>query len=174
MGITNEEDRIRQVSNLLYSATQSIRILSHVGWDDSVRTQFFEKGARELPIVSYPEFDASKPIELVAEARRHIKDSSVDEWLGRHATNIENSARMLSTCGTPDYFEYSSLLYGKPLDVSQDQVSTPHALAVHFDEQIQSLAHIDLGAPRAACYLADAVAADMSTAVKAMFKNDAP
>ena len=116
----NEADRIRRISDLLYRATRSIRILSQVSWSGKVRNQFFEKGARELPVVSYPGFDASESLGCVDEARKHIQDSSVDAWLNRQARYIENSARMLSSVGTPDYFKYSSELYGRPLDVLPD------------------------------------------------------
>lgn len=172
--IEKEDNRIRHASDLLYQATKSIRILTHVGWAADVRDQFFKNGARELPSVSYPVFDDSETLEIIAEARQFIKDTEIDKWLDRQAGVVETSARMLSASGTPDFFKYSSELYGKPMDILLDDVSTPHALATRFDEQIQSLAHVDLGAPPDACYLADAVADEMKTAVKAMFKNDAP
>lgn len=174
MAVKKESERIRKVSDLLYSATKSIRILSHVSWPGKVREQFFAKGARELPVVKYPDYDSSVPIEIINEARRFIKNTSVDVWFNRQANIIENSARMLSASATPDFYKYSSELYGKPRDVLRDGVSTPLALATHFDEQIESLAHVDLGAPAQACYLADTVADEMSKAVKAMFKEDAP
>jgi uncharacterized protein (TIGR02421 family) len=174
MVLTNEADRIRHVSDLLYRASKSIRILSTISWSSSVRDTFFKQQARELPVVCYPDFDASVPLNIICEARRFLKDSKVDKWLNRQATFLENSTRMLSACGTSDFFKYSAELYGKPLDVLLDGVSTPYALAVRFDEQIQSLAHIDLGAPDAACYLADTVAKEMDKAVKKMFKDDAP
>ncbi len=174
MVLKNEADRIRHVNNLLYRATRPIRILSHVSWSAGVRNRFFEKGARELPVVSYPPFDMSGPLDIISEARRHIKDSSVDVWLSRQATFIENSARMLSACGTPDYFKFSKKLYGTPLDVLPDQISTSHAMAMSFDEQIQSFTHIDLGAPPPACYLAGTVAEEIEQAVKTMFADDAP
>ena len=169
-----EDERIRRVSDLLYQATKSIRILTHVGWPSNIRDDFFKKGARELPVVSYPEYDGSKPLEIIAEARQHMGDSSVDQWLDRQATVVENSARMLSASGTPDFFKYSSELYGKPMDVLVDGVNTPYALATGFDKQIQAIANVDLGAPPDACYLADTVAEEMKTAVTAMFKSDAP
>ena len=156
-----EADRIRHVCDLLYRATQPVRILSHVSWDADVRTQFFKKSGRELPVVSYPLFDKSLTTEIIAEARRHIKDSCVDAWFSRQATYIENSAAMLSACGTRDFFRLSSELYGTPLDVLPDESTTSYALAVRFDKQIQSVSHIDLGAPPPACHLAGTVADDM-------------
>jgi uncharacterized protein (TIGR02421 family) len=169
-----EADRIRHVSDLLHRATQSIQILGHISWPRSAREQFFEKGARELPVVNYPQFDPSGPVDIISEARGYLKDSRVDAWLNRQANFIEKTALMLSACGTPDFFKYSSELYGKPLDILPDQVSTPYALAMHFDKQIQSIAQVDLGAPRPKNYPAEAVAAKMEKAVKAMFNDEAP
>lgn len=174
MTAEKEANRIRHVSDLLYRATQSIRILNHIGWNSKVREQFFATNAQELPVVSYPQFDISTPLEIITEARKFINNSTVDSWLTRQANFIENSAKMLSSCGTADFFKYSSELYGKPLDVLPDNVSTPHALATHFDEHIQSLAHIDLGAPHPAIFTADTVAAEMEKAVKQIFNHDAP
>jgi uncharacterized protein (TIGR02421 family) len=174
MAVKKEADRIRHVSDLLYRATQSVRILSHVSWSSDVRKKFFENGARELPIIEHPDFDMSVAINIVSEARRYIKDSKVDVWLNRQATFIENSARMLSACGTPDFFKYSKVLYGKPLDVLLDHVTTPLALATRFEAQIQSIAHIDLGAPRHDGFAAETVADKMKTAVNRMFNEDAP
>lgn len=174
MTVEQDNERIRLVSDLLYRATQSIRILSHVSWGNEVREQFFADGARELPVVSYPAFDASVPIEIVAEARQHLQDSEVDVWLKRQATYIENSARMLAACGTPDFYPYSRELYGTPLDVLLDGVTTPHALATHFDQQIQAVAHLDLGAPPPACFLAQHVAKELDQAAKSIFQEEAP
>ena len=174
MAVEKEADRIRHVSDLLHRATRSIQILGHISWPRSIREQFFEKDARELPVVSYPNFDPSEPIAIISEARRHLKDSSVDAWLNRQASYIEKTVLMLSACGTSDFFKYSSELYGQPLDILPDQASTPHALAVHFDKQIQSVAHIDLGAPSPACFLAETVADEMEKSVKAMFGDEAP
>ncbi|NQV42246.1 MAG: DUF1704 domain-containing protein [Candidatus Marinimicrobia bacterium] len=174
MVVKNEADRIRHINDLLYRATRPIRILSHVSWSSDVRKQFFNRGAQELPVVSYPPFNVAEPLEIISEARRFIKDSSVDVWLSRQANYIENSARMLAACGTPDYFKYSRDLYGTPLDVLPDQISTSHALATRFDEQIESFTHIDLGAPPPACYLAGTVAEEMEAAVKTMFNEEAP
>ncbi len=175
MTVSNEEDRIRHVCNLLYSATQPIRILSHIGWPTSVRKRFFAKGARELPEVSYPSFDVSEPLEIIAEARRQIRTSShIDKWLLRHCSVIENSAHMLAACGTPEFFRLSSLLYGTPLAVLPDEKTTSHAMATQFDNLIQSFSAMDLGAPPPTCHLAQSVADAMEKAVKNMFNEDAP
>ena len=174
MSLQSENQRITHVCNLLHSALVPIRILTHVSWDSSVREQFFAQGAKELPQVSYPAFDAQKTLAIVAEARRYIKDSSIDKWLNRHCHTIENSARMLSACGSKDFFKYSSELYGSPLSALPDESTTSYALAKQFDSLIQSFTRIDMGSPPPACHLAQTVADEMTVAVQAMFKDEAP
>jgi uncharacterized protein (TIGR02421 family) len=174
MTIDKEKDRIRLVSDLLYRATQSVRILSHISWSNEVRERFFASGARELPTVDYAPFDPLPTLEAVQQARRQIKSSLIDEWFSRQADIIENSARLLSACGTPDFFRYSSELYGKPRDVLQDESSSSLALAQQFSSTLDTLAVIDLGAPPPTCNLAQTVAGHMERAVKTMFGEQAP
>ena len=169
-----EKQRIRLACDLLYRATRPIRILSHLGWPIAVRNHFFERKARELPEVTYPRFDSSETLALVAEARRHVDTSRIGAWLERHCKNIESSARMLAACGSADFFRYSSELYGTPMALLPDESTTSYALAKQFDKLMQSFANIDLGAPAQACHTADSVAAEMRVAVKDMFGREAP
>jgi hypothetical protein len=174
METRSPEDRIQHVCDLLFEASKTIRILSHVSWDASIRETFFEKNAKELPQVSYPDFDPSPVLEVVAEARRHIETSFIDEWLTRQAEDLEDSARMMSVAGTPEFFAYSKKLYGVPQDPLPDNLTTSLALARKFDELLTSVMTIDLGEPPPACHLAQSVAAAMEKAVKEMFGADAP
>ena len=171
---TKEKERIGVVSDLLYKASRSIRILSHISWPNSVRDKFFASGARELPDVAYAPYDASEPLQIIAKARRQIQSSVIDDWLARQAGAIENSARLLSACGTPEYYRISCELYGTPMDRLPDQANTSFALASRFDKQIETFAHVELGAPPAACHLAIGVAEEMQKAVRKMFGDDAP
>jgi uncharacterized protein (TIGR02421 family) len=167
-------ERIEHVSNLLFEASQSIRILSHVSWDASVREKFFAGNAKELPEVSYPKFDPSPVIEIIAAARLHIENSFIDEWLTRLADGLEDSARMMACAGTSEFFSYSRKLFGVPNDPLPDKVTTSLSLARRFDELLTSVMTIDLGEPPQACFTAQAVASAMTTAVNNMFGHDAP
>jgi hypothetical protein len=51
-----EKLRIQSISDLLYQASRSTQILSHLACTLSVREQFFKNKTRELPIVSYPNY----------------------------------------------------------------------------------------------------------------------
>ena len=167
-------ERIEHVSNLLFEASKSIRILSHVSWDASIRELFFTQGAKELPVVSYPKCDPAPVLEIITTARLHIESSFIDEWLTRLADDLENSARMMAGAGTPEFFTYSKKLFGVPNDPLPDKVSTSLGLARKFDELLTSVMKIDLGEPPPACYLAQTVATAMSEAVTKMFGADAP
>ncbi len=167
-------ERIEHVSNLLFEASKSIRILSHVSWDASIRERFFSQNAKELPTVSYPEFDPAPVLEIIAAARLHIESSFIDEWLTRLADDLENSARMMAVAGKPEFFAYSSKLFGVPNDPLPDNQTTSISLARKFDELLTSVMTVDLGEPPPACYMAQAVASAMTEAVNGMFGADAP
>ena len=169
-----EKDRISAVCAQLYQASREIRILSHISWGEQVRNTFFAKGARELPQVEYPQFDASPTLQRVEQARRSIQSSEIDQWLLRQASVLETSARMLAKCGTADYFKYASDLYGTPTQVLPDGASTAFGLATKFDRLVGTFDGVDLGAPPLACHLAHVVVENMTTAVTAMFGKDAP
>lgn len=167
-------ERIEYVSNLLFEASQSIRILSHVSWNASIRDRFFARQARVLPEVTYPEFNPAPVLEMIAAARLHIESSFIDEWLARLADDLEDSARMMAGAGKPEFFSYSRKLFGIPDDPLPDNLTTSIALARKFDELLTSVMTVDLGEPPEACYMAQAVATAMTDAVTEMFGDDAP
>lgn len=167
-------ERIEYVSNLLFEASHSIRILSHVSWNASIRERFFACQAKELPEVSYPGFDPAPVLEIIAAARLHIESSFIDEWLTRLADDLEDSARMMAVAGKPEFFSYSRKLFGVPNDPLPDNLTTSLALARKFDELLTSVMKVDLGEPPEACYMAQAVATAMTDAVTEMFGDDAP
>lgn len=167
-------ERIEYVSNLLFEASQSIRILSHVSWNASIRDRFFAQHAQELPEVPYPEFNPAPVLEIIAAARLHIESSFIDEWLTRLADDLEDSARMMAVAGKPEFFNYSRKLFGIPDDPLPDNLTTSIALARKFDELLTSVMTVDLGEPPEACYMAQAVATAMTDAVQEMFGDNAP
>mgnify|MGYP003646828498 CR=1 FL=1 len=174
MTIESEKQRIQDVSSLLYIASQSIRILTHVEWQRDVKRQFFADKCKELPKVTYPEFNPSETLSAVCDARRLIGNSDVDKWLERIAVKLEYSALMMAATGSKKFYEFSEKLYGKPTNPFVDGKSTPLGLAESFDTQISSYASYDLGAPAPMCYLASDIAEQMREAVIKMFGNEAP
>ena len=169
-----EKERICNISSLLYSASQEIRVLSHLDWNMQIKKQFFSNKCRSLPVVSYPQFDPAKTLSIVSEARKLLGKSDVDSWLERISIKLEYGALMIASSGSKKFYEYSEKLYGKPTNVFVDGKSTPLELASTFDRQISSFDSYDLGAPPPMCFLAYDIAEQMEAAVVQMFGDDAP
>jgi uncharacterized protein (TIGR02421 family) len=174
MNLEAEKQHICHVSSILYSASQSIRILSHIEWNRDVKRQFFADKSKALPKVTYPEFDPANTISLVAEARKLLGNTDIDQWLERIAIKLEYSALMMASTGSNKFYEFSEKLYGKPTNPFVDGKSTPLDLANTFDKQISSYANYDMGAPAPMCYLASGIAEQIQAAVIEMFGDEAP
>ncbi|GAA0856345.1 flavohemoglobin expression-modulating QEGLA motif protein [Aliiglaciecola litoralis] len=170
----SEKERFTEVSSRLYTASQTIRILSHLNWSRDIREQFFANNCNTLPKVAYPEFDPKPTFELVKEARKLVGDSDIDQWLASIATKIEDSASMLSAVGTPDFYYFSERLYGKPTNPFVDGKTTPLELAKTFEKQINSYSSFNLGSPLPFCHFAQEIAEQMQAATIDMFGDDAP
>lgn len=169
-----EKERISKISSILYSASQPIRILSHLEWNRNIKHQFFVDKGKELPKVTYPAFDSGNTLTLVNEARDLMRSSDIDKFLHRISIKLEYGALMMASVGTKKFYEFSEKLYGKPTNPFTDDKSTPLELANSFDKQISSYASYDLGAPPPMCYLASDIAEQMQAAVVKMFGDEAP
>jgi uncharacterized protein (TIGR02421 family) len=173
--VDREKQRIRKAAHLLYDGARRVRILRSIDWPASVKHGFFAKDARELPVTSYPGFDASPTIDVIREARRMIIPiSPIDQWLERQANSIETGARMLAGVGTPVFFEHSRQVYGEPTAPLRYLPVTSLELALSIQEVIDQLARIDLGVAPSAHLSAEDVAREIQTAVSRHFAEDAP
>ncbi len=168
------KQRITRISEILYSAAKQTRVLSHLGWHSSVRDGFFDSNAKELPVVEYPAFNASPVLDQIAEARRLMQGSAIDEWLERQAGALHNSASMLLSCGTPAFFDYSRQLYGAPDDLLIDGRSTSLTLARDFEKKLVSLNGFDQTLLPEQEVSSEKMAASIETAVVDLFADDAP
>ncbi len=169
------KDRIRRIAGLLYQASRSIRVLGPIDWPPEVKAEFFAKGARELPRVSYQPLDPTPAIEAVREARRSIVPvTTVDLWLDRQADTLERSARMLAAVGTNAFFEYGRQIYGEPTAPHRFVSLTSLQLAEHVRDTIEQLAHIEMDISPPEYHDAPTVARDIERAVRAHFGEEAP
>ena len=122
----------------LNKAARSMRVLSSVAWEDEQRIQFLDGG--RLPTPDYATIDVSRPRELVADARAHIKgDHVVFEWLERLADTLETTADLIDSRGTPEFFEHSAALYGEPTKLMLDGKTRVIDLARHMDGTLDGL-----------------------------------
>jgi len=175
MSLEKEKQRIRDCSDLLYQASRSIRVLSHLSWDLSIKQQFFAKGAKELPVVSYEKYDATKPLAIIETVRAKLSPNNpIDQWLLGIASDFEGTAQMLHYAGNKDFYQYSCELYGTPKSPLLDQTNTSLGLANQLSDLFASFDSIDLGEPEVPAIDADTVAAAMRKATQSMFAEAAP
>lgn len=139
-----------------------------------MREAFFANGALALPEVSYQSFDDTPVREALNAARQLMQSSSIDRWLERQAVAIERSADMLQSCGTQDFYRYSSALYGAPGDYLIDQRSTALTLASDFEDALAQLDGLNSRYLIEESVSSDQLAAQIETAVIDMFGDDAP
>lgn len=165
--------KIQEVAQRLRAAESSVRVLRTLTWHESVRHEFFRSAARELPRVSYPSFDAN-PVHAELKAAEALVegDSAPAAWLRRCAAAIRTSADMLASAGTPRFFECGERLYGSP--TSELGGATPLGLARSIETLCGGLEGLELGAPPAACHLADGVVAQIQAACQKLFGEEAP
>ncbi len=170
-----EQERITAVAQCLHQAAKPIKILKTIGWGDSVKADFFARGATALPQVEYPPFDPKPVLDLVYTARRNIfAGSAIDSWLDRQANALETGARMLAGVGTPVFFEYSRQAYGEPTSPMRFDTETPLDLAQQIQTTIQQLDHIKLDISPPEFHSAEVVAGEIAIAVKQHFGAAAP
>ena len=170
-----DKDRVLRVCQALREAERPVRILRGLAWPQNVREKFFAMKARALPDVAYASFDCAPVLETLQSARRLIDDRSVvGSWLARQANAIELASRMLAVAGTSEFLVFSRRLYGTPTDLLVDEKSNTLELAKLIDKILGDLAHVELGAPEPACYLAATVAAEIKQAVETKFGEEAP
>ena len=170
----SSSERITRICEILYDAARQTRMLSHIGWHGSVREKFFEAGAKELPVVEYPEFDAAPVLSQINQARVLLQSSAIDGWLERQADDIHNSAQLLLHTNTPEFFKYSQLLFGAPDDVLLDGKSTSLTLAKSFDQALNKLSGFDQTFLPTREVSSDEMVTVMQKAVTELFGKDAP
>lgn len=174
MSLKKEKQRIRNVSDQLYQASLSLRVLGHLSWDASIKQQFFANNAKELPVVSYDKFDSTETLNIIEAVRTKLNPSNpIDQWLLGIARDLESTAKLLQSTGTPDFYQYSCDLYGTPTSPLVDQTNTSLGLANQLADLFSSFDSIGLGEPDIAGIDADTVAA-MHKATQSMFAESAP
>ena len=119
-------------------AAKSMRILSSVAWDDEQKEAFLKDG--KMPNPDYAPIDVSEPRRLIARARESIDGQHfVFEWLGRLADSLETTTHLIDSRGTPEFFEHSAELYGRPTKLMLDRKTRVIDMARHMDGTLDGL-----------------------------------
>lgn len=166
---------IIQLSDLLFEASKSIRILRNISWEPSVSHEFFANKAQKIPNVTYPKIDVSETYKLLKKAKALVpKDKLVRAWAEEIIRDLSEGAMLLESIGTKKFYYHSDQLYGSPKTLLLDGKSTSLDLANHFERMYDNLEGLDLGAPPDACILASEVVDQIKESVDDFFGDKAP
>ncbi len=164
-----------EVSDDLYQASRSIRILRSINWPAQVMYDFFNNNASKIPVVQYPSFNPKDTIELISKIKKKIERlGPFKSWAMRIADKLENGARLLSVLGTPEFYTYSRALYGTPKDILPDGKSNSLDLALFFEEMYENIDELGIEDNYPENYDAQDIADRMLVEVNTMFGPDAP
>jgi uncharacterized protein (TIGR02421 family) len=141
-------DRYRDAARILHDVAKPMRVLSALAWPAELRAEFLAGGAQRFPEPTYSPVDQATVLDGVAAARALLQPGEViDDWLGREADAIESTVRMLSSRGTPEFFEHSRSLYGVPDQPLRFDPATPLELARRVHSALEELHEADLVPP---------------------------
>jgi uncharacterized protein (TIGR02421 family) len=172
---TDDDDRYRRSARILHDVAKPMRVLSALAWPGDIREKFLADGATRLPAPTYQPIDPTPVLEAVDAARRLLRPGHVvDDWLGREATSIESTARMLATVGTPEFHEHSRHLYGGPDRPLRFDPATPLELARRFEDSLVALSSSKLVPPPVRNRTSVDVADHLEAAVREHFGDSAP
>jgi uncharacterized protein (TIGR02421 family) len=126
--LTAYESMVRALSERVVEAQRPIRILDAIKWDEDVERAFFEKGCRELPLVTRDYYNV-RPLPFDAEQKLHefhTIERDIRRQLGEFNAPGQIMARMceeyrevvhlLTHRGTRAFAEISERLYGSASD----------------------------------------------------------
>ncbi|HEX4445246.1 MAG TPA: flavohemoglobin expression-modulating QEGLA motif protein [Polyangiaceae bacterium] len=131
---------VAQLAGRIVEAQKPIRVLQALRWEDSVEETFLKARQRELPKIDAAYYAS---VELGFDARAKVEEfealaRDIERVLGEAdaigqvmlATALEyrDVVRMLSSRGTPAFYEWSRKLYGSPKDKFPDGRSTVRGL----------------------------------------------
>ena len=123
---------------LLLEAEERLPVLRSLNWDRSVGDAFLQNGA--LPKPDYPRIDPAPSRERTAKARALISGSTpVHRWLARFADVTDETAALLSSVGSPEFYRHSVSLYGAPTSPIADGRRTALDLAKRLDALLADL-----------------------------------
>src|SRR5690554_3357894 len=141
----------RALSDRLVQLQAPIRVLDAINWDRTVRDQFFQQKAQQLPAIdraTYQRrdlgFDPQELRHAFSKLQRDIvrqlgQLSPITQLMTRACREYKDVLRMLESRGSSDFHELSVELYGHPDDVFHAGEPSLSALADMLREPLQGL-----------------------------------
>ena len=67
-----EKKRLSKLSQLVYKASKTVKILRHLAWPLDVKNNFFKENCQKLPIYTYPIHDDSELKFILNKADKYF------------------------------------------------------------------------------------------------------
>jgi uncharacterized protein (TIGR02421 family) len=179
------KERLRDLSTRLVEAQRPIRILDAIKWPESFYDFFRRTHYREIP-PGGPElyakvplrFDPAAKLRQFEEIRRDIplqlgRRDPAGEILARNCRQFEDVVRMLQARGTPQFYQYSRMLYGSTQDLLADGLTTLRDLSRLLDEILSSMAGTRQGTEYPKLVPAEDVVEELTRRLSAYFHRHA-
>lgn len=120
---------IQQLSERIIEAQRDIRILDSIKWDGSIRTNFLNNKAQQLPSVDAAYYQNRRPLPFDVQAKQEefrliLRDaqnqlgqySAITRLIKRQCEEYSRAVQMLAARGTPVFSDIAMELYGSPDD----------------------------------------------------------
>lgn len=131
-------ENAKQAASYLNQAAGKMRVLEAVEWRSDLKPAFLEKG--KIPKPKYSDVNTQDARDLIIRAKALCGNNQVIfDWLNRLCVTMENTAGLIETRGTPDFFHYSSALFGHPTRLMLDKKTRVLDLAKHLDNALEDL-----------------------------------
>ena len=169
-----EKKRLSKLSKLLYIASKKIKILRHIAWPLEVKNKFFKESCQKLPVHTYPLHDDSELKLILNETDKYFGDTLYDSWLKTKAKEIKKNSALLKACGTKEFFNISSDIYGLPSTPIHDNVTKPINLSNQFENIIGAIKNSKIKLKPSPSLSSSQVAKKIDDKVKLYFNEYAP
>lgn len=168
--------RYAELDAALVAQVRDIKMLSTLSWPKRVQTRFLEniaQGRRELPEVSYKEFDFSARRQALTDIARACDSAHpVGHYLQRTAHSWQIATMLLEHLGSSRMTEYSAHLYGRPGDrIAGSDVNNLQA-AQHFIKAADEVLGNDALAEVEYCLSAEVLKEELQLRLGEVFTGD--
>lgn len=175
----SQHKSIVQIARHLHQAAKSLRVLGSIAWSPSMKSAFFKQG--RIPNPTYPIVRTDTAREQLHLAKTKFKDTFgsnphvVAEWLTRLCDTTQSTISLIETRGTREFFDHSTVLYGRPTQLMLDRQTKVLDMAKHMDASLEGLNFDQLVVEGAERWLTDTqFAKRLRARLSHHFETDAP
>ena len=169
-----DKKRLSKLSHLIYKASKKVKVLRHIAWPMEVKNTFFKENCQKLPVYNYPAYDDSELHLILDETNKYFGDTSYDLWLKTKTEEIKKSSQLINVCGTKEFFNISSNIYGTPTTPIHDNVTKPITLSNQFEKIIDAIENSSIRLKESPSLSSSEVAKKIDDKVKLYFNEYAP